>query len=308
MTATSGPGIALMQEGVSHAGSAEIPVLVVDCQRAGPSTGMPTKPEQSDLQMLALGANGDFPKIVLAPSGPRDAFALTVAAVNLSQELQCPVYLALDQAVAQDAVSIPALELEQVEIAKAKGIDAATVANGGYRRYEVTPDGVSPWAVPGDRDGISLITGNERDVWGHVSTAAANRRAMVDKRARKLDLAVPRLPAGELFGDSDAAVGVVGLGMAAAPLREAAEHLERRGLPTAGLVPRTLWPLSDDTRRFLARRERTYVVEHNASGQLAGLLRHAGIPADRLRSVLRYDGLPFAPRQLAARIVEGDAS
>jgi 2-oxoglutarate ferredoxin oxidoreductase subunit alpha len=268
---------------------------------------MPTKPEQSDLHMLALGANGDFPRIVLAPAGPEDAFDLTVAAVNLSQELQCPVYLALDQAVSQNAATVDPFDLEAVAVAEAKQFDPAA-SDGAYRRYQLTDDGISPWAVPGDAAGVSLVTGNEHDVWGHVSTDPANRVAMIDKRTRKVELAVPRLPAGDLFGDPAAPVGLLGVGMESAVLREAAEDLERRGLRVAGLVPRTIWPPADDTRRFLAARERVYVVEHNAAGQLAGLLRHGGIPAELLRSLVRYDGVPFAPSELATRILEMEGS
>lgn len=301
MTATSGPGIALMQEAVGQSGSAEIPLVVVDCQRAGPSTGMPTKPEQSDLQMLALGANGDFPRVVLAPTGPEDAFDLTVAAVNISQELQCPVYLALDQAVAQNSATVDEIALDDVAVVDRKRpVDAR--ANGAYRRYEVTPDGVSPMAVPGDPSGVSLTTGNEHDPWGHVSIDPENRIAMITKRARKLELAVPRLPEGRLFGDQTQRVGVLGIGMEAGVLIEAVELMESGGLSVAGLAPRTLWPLAEDTRRFIAGCDHVYVVEHNAGGQLAGLLRHAGIARDALRSVLRFDGVPFTPHELADRV------
>jgi 2-oxoglutarate ferredoxin oxidoreductase subunit alpha len=293
MTATSGPGIALMQEAVSHSGSAEIPLVVVDCQRAGPSTGMPTKPEQSDLQMLALGANGDFPRIVLAPTGPEDAFDLAVAAVNLSQELQCPVYLALDQAVSQNSATVDEIALGDVVVVERKSREDAA-SNGVYQRYAITPDGVSPMAVPGDPSGVGLATGN--------------RIAMIAKRARKLELVVPRLPEGRLFGDQTQRVGVIGIGMEAGVLVEAAELMGNDGLAVAGLAPRTLWPLAEDTRRFIAGCDHVYVVEHNAGGQLAGLLRHAGIAADVLRSVLRYDGVPFGPYELAARILSMERS
>ncbi len=307
MTATSGPGVALMQEAVSHAGSAEIPIVVVDCQRAGPSTGMPTKPEQSDLQMLALGGNGDFPRIVLAPSGPADAFDLSVAAVNLAQELQCPVYLALDQAISQNAATIEPFDLAAVPIVEAVH-PADNGGDGRYRRYELTSDGVSPWRVPGDPSGVGLVTGNEHDPWGQVSVDPGNRVAMIDKRARKLELACARLPAGEPFGDQEQPIGLLGVGMEAGVMREAAELLGQCGLPVAGLIPKTIWPITSDTRRFLLERDRTYVVEHNASGQLTGLLHHAGVLASALDPVLRYDGVPFTAEELTRVILEREKS
>ena len=205
MTATSGPGFALMQETIGHAGSAEIPLVVVNCQRAGPSTGMPTKPEQSDINMMVFGANGDFPRVVLAPGGPRDCFELSVQATNLAQQLQCPVILALDQAVSQNASTVEPFDLDAVQLQHGKRVDASELRNmSEYRRYQVTADGVSPWAVPGTPGGESLVTGNERNEWGQVSSDPENRRTMVDKRQRKLDSNLQLLPRGKSWGDADA--------------------------------------------------------------------------------------------------------
>ncbi len=303
MTATSGPGIALMQEAVGHSGAAEIPLVVVDCQRAGPSTGMPTKPEQSDLAMLALGANGDFPRVVLTPSDPTECFELTAAAVNLAEDLQCPVYVALDQAIAQNATTIPPLDLEGLTVSPGRRLDAEELAGlDTYARYEITEDGVSPRTTPGTPGGISLVTGNEHDVWGRVSVDSETRIAMVNKRRRKLQNAVGRLPPGVRFGTENAAVGVIGIGMAAGVLEEAVERLAAAGLPLAGLRPRTIWPVPPDTLDFISRHTRTIVVEHNASGQLAGLLRQAGAAPGRVRSVLRFDGTPFSPADLVGAL------
>lgn len=150
MTATSGPGLALMQEGLSQAGSAEIPLVVVNSQRGGPSTGLPTKIEQSDLDMMVFGGNGEFPRIVLAPGDAEDAFYLTVQACNLAQQFQCPVYIALDQGISQNSVSVKPFDLERVPLDQGKRLDAASVAAmAEYGRYEVTADGVSPFTVPG---------------------------------------------------------------------------------------------------------------------------------------------------------------
>lgn len=303
MVATSGPGIALMQEGIGHAGSAEIPLIVVDCQRAGPSTGMPTKPEQSDLAMLVHGGNGDFPRIVLAPGDPEDCFHLAASAANLAEAYQGPVYLALDQAISQDSATVAVFDPADVEIDRGKRLTAAEVAAlGEYRRYLVTDDGISPWAVPGTPGGMSLVTGNERDEWGLVSTDPQNRVAQIDKRTRKVATVLPRLPKGRRFGDPEAPVGLLGTGMQTGAMIEAAERLTAAGLPVAGLQPRTLFPVLDETLAFIAARERTYVVEHAAEGQLRDLLVAAGAPPERIRSVLRYDGLPHTPGELAAHV------
>lgn len=304
MTATSGPGIALMQEGVSHAGSAEVPLVVVDCQRAGPSTGMPTKPEQSDLGMLVHGGNGDFPRIVLSPGDPRDCFELGAAATNLASRLQCPVYVALDQALAQHPATVEAFDLT-VPIDTGKRLTHAEVAElDEYRRYLVTGDGVSPWALPGTDGGQSLVTGNEHNEWGQVETTPATRRLQAEKRRRKIERARSSLPAGRVFGDAAADIGILGVGLELAPMAEAVERLAVQGVAVAGLQPRTLFPVLDETVQFVASRARTYVVEHNEDGQLADLLVAAGVPSDRIVGIRRTDGLVFTPGELVGRILE----
>jgi len=309
MTATSGPGIALMQEGISHAGSAEIPVVIVDCQRAGPSTGMPTKPEQGDIGMLVSGSTGDFPRIVLAAGGPADAFELTVLATNLAAQFQGPVYLALDQVVSQDAATVDRFDLDAVQIERGKLLVEGELAGlDEYRRYLMTDDGISPWAVPGTVGGQSLITGNERDEWGRVSTKPANRVLMIDKRARKLETLTALLPEGQRWGDPAAVIGVLGFGMQTGVMREAGERLGVQGMVVKGLQVRTLWPVPSDTLAFIESCERVYVIEHNASAQYRRVLAGAGAPNAKLRSVLRYDGLPFRPTELAARIVDQEGA
>ena len=307
MTASSGPGIALMQEGVGHLGSAEIGVVVVDCQRAGPSTGMPTKPEQSDVAMLISGGSGDFERIVLAPAGPADAFDLTVLAVNLAERYQGPVYLSLDQAVGQDSRTVPRFDLGAVRIDRGKLLDEAAVGKlDRYRRYEITDDGISPWAPFGTPGAQHLVTGNERDEWGLVSASAANRSRMVEKRARKLDSIRPELPRGRRSGDRAAEVGLLGFGMEAGVIEEAADRLAAHGLPVQVLQPLTLWPVLEDITEFVSACRRVYVVEHNATGQYAFALAATGLPAERLRGVLRYDGIGFRPGELTSRILAAE--
>lgn len=304
MTATSGPGIALMLEGVSHAGSAEVPLVVVDCQRSGPSTGMPTKPEQSDLLMLVHGGNGEFPRIVLTPGDPADCYELGIAAVALSRRLQCPVFVALDQALAQHAATVAPFDVDR-PIEPGAVLDAAAVADlASYRRYLITPDGISPWVVPGTPGGMNLVTGNERNEWGQVSIEAANRAAMVAKRARKVRGAIDDLPRGRRWGDPDAAIGLLGVGLEVAPMIEATERLAALGVAVAGLQPRTLWPVLPETMEFLASR-RVFVVEHNEEGQIASILAGAGADPAALAGIRRCDGLVFTPGEIVDAVLQG---
>ncbi len=306
MTASSGPGIALMQESVGHLGSAEIGLVVVDCQRAGPSTGMPTKPEQSDLDMLVHGASGDFPRVVLAPSDPYDAFELTVLATNLAERYQGPVYLALDQAVAQDASTVDRFDLGDVHIDRGKLLDEVHLAElEEYARYRITDDGLSPWAPVGMAGGQHLVTGNEHDEWGLVSAQPATRIQMVEKRARKLETIRPDLPRGASLGRPVGegradrvrhAGGSGGRGSGAA---------RGRGVPRPGARCRARsGPCSRTSSSFVSACRQVYVIEHNATGQYAHVLAGAGIPLERLESILRYDGVPFRPAELTARIRE----
>lgn len=303
MTASSGPGVALMQEAVSHAGSAEIPMVVVDCQRAGPSTGMPTKPEQSDIGMLVWGAPGDFPRVVLAAGDPRDCFELAGLATGLAELWQGPVYLVLDQAVSQDQATVDFFDVTEVEGLGSRRVSEADLAGmDEYRRYAITDDGISLWAVPGTVGGESLVTGNERNDWGRVSTDPENRTAMVDKRARKLAAVVPHLPAVRVSGPEDARIGILGFGMQTGVIRETAERLTQAGMSAKACQVRTLWPVTDDLRRFVSSVERVFVVEHNAEGQYRRVLVSAGVDPATLIPVLRYDGVAFGPGELAELI------
>jgi 2-oxoglutarate ferredoxin oxidoreductase subunit alpha len=310
-TATSGPGIALMQEGIGHAGSAEIPLVIIDCQRAGPSTGLPTKPEQSDLDLMVFGSNGEFPHIVLTPGHPQDCFDLAIAACNLAQRYQLPVFIALDQALSQNLATVEPFDLDAINVDQGKRLTADDLAKlDTYQRYAITDDGVSPYSVPSTPGGLSLITGNERDQFGHVSTDPANRVQMVDKRTRKLETAFQNgdLPDAHRSGDPTSTVGVIAIGSAAGAVQEATQQLREQGITTRSFQPRTVWPMLPETIEFVESCERVYVVEHNATAQLAKLLIREGAPADRIRSVNRYDGLPLRPDSIAQEILSREQS
>ena len=305
MVATSGPGISLMQEGIGHAGSAEIPLVIVDCQRSGPSTGMPTKPEQSDLNLMVFGGHGDFSRIVLSPGHPEDCFYLTVEAVNLAQRYQCPVLIALDQAVSQNIATIEPYDLERVKVAQGKRLsDEDLKRMEVYKRYYFSEDGVSPYAFPGVSGGLSLVTGNEHNEFGQVSTDPINRLRMMDKRMNKVELAKDQLPSGRHFGNEEAEIGLIGIGMTYGVILEAMEQLQTKGVHTRYLQPRTIWPILDETLAFVEQCERVYVVEHNATAQLAHMLIRQGAEASKFIKVLKYDGTPFRPAELAGRVME----
>ena len=308
MAASSGPGFVLMQEGVSQLGSAEIPLVVVDCQRAGPSTGMPTKVEQSDIGTMINGGHGDYPKVVLAPTDQGDAFEIGAYATNLAQRIQGPVIIAMDRALSQDSTTVKPFDLEAVKIDDAKLLSREEVQKlDEYRRYLITDDGLSPWAVPGTPGGQNLVTGNERNEWGLVSAEPKNRKKMIDKRERKIESVRDDLPKGARWGDRKAKIGLLGFGSAGPILVRAGIRLADAGTDVQVLRPRTIWPVLDETLAFIEECDRVYVIEYNNAGQFAHVVSGAGADKGKMVSMLKYDGVPFRAVDIANFVLEREA-
>jgi len=307
MTSTSGPGLSLMTEGMSHAGAAEIPILIADCQRVGPSTGEPTRHEQSDLAHLAHLGHGEFPRFIVAPADPVDCFVLTVEALNLADRWRVPVILLLDQALCQNTTTSPRFDLGTVHVDRGARLPPAQAATlEEYKVYGLTDDGVTPWAPPGTPGLWSEVTGNEHDEWGHVSVDPVNRRRMMRKRMDKMRRARDELPSGRLFGPAGAKVGLVGYGSTSGPILEAQRLLGARGLASRYYQARTVFPVpAHELDPFLASVDVAYVVEHNYTGQFARLLRES-LPWHhaKLRSVLKYDGSTFRAPEIVAEVKE----
>ena len=307
MTATSGPGFSLMQEAVSASGINETPMVIVVCQRGGPGTGLPTKIGQEDLNETIFGSHGDFARIVLAASEPQEAFYIMEQVFNLAEVYQCPVFLLLDQMVAQSSYTTPTLDPSRFTIDRGKLLGPEAIAqllkgNGRYKRYELTADGISPRIIPGT-PGVttSYTNSNEHTEEGYVTEEQAIRRAMVEKRVIKRIALIrkdPRLPRPRLFGPPDAPIGFIGYGGVYGPILEAMARLEGEGQRVKFLEVRTLWPLHGrEVRDFVRSCQKVYVTEHSAGAQLRGLIhREATGPMPRkLRSILRYDGRLMTP-------------
>lgn len=305
MTATSGPGLSLMTEGMGHAGEAEVPLVIVDCQRVGPSTGEPTRHEQSDLSFVVFASHGEFPRFVLSPGYATDVFDLTVAAVNLSEKWQIPVFFMLDDAQSENTQSSPPFDLSKVRIDRGKLVTTAELEKMTvYKRYEFTPDGISPRSVPGQKGGISQTTGNEHDEWGHVSVNPENRRKMMAKRMERLHKAKADLPPPYLWGDEKARIGLIGFGSTYGPIREAQHLLKAKNIPTRYFQARTLWPVpTDELQAFMNGVDVAFVVENNYTGQFAGLIRQT-LPsvAPKLRPVCKFDGLAFRAPEIMSHV------
>ena len=307
MTSTSGPGLSLMTEGIGHAGTAELGILIADCQRVGPSTGQPTRHEQSDLAHLAHLGHGEFPKFILSPGSAEDCFYLTVDALNLAEKWRLPVILLLDQALCQNASTVPSFDLSRVKVDRPSVLTAEQVTKlAEYKYYAFSPNGISPFAPVGTPGVTSQITGNEHDEWGHVSVNSVNRHKMMEKRMGKLVQARDELPRPRYFGRKEARIGLIGYGSTSGPILEAMDVLDAEGIVTKYLQARTLFPVQQETLGpFFDSVDVAYVVEHNYTGQLARLIReempqyHA-----KLRSILKYDGFSFRAPDIADPIRE----
>ena len=304
MTATCGPGIALMQEGIGQLGMAEVPVMIVDAQRSGPSTGMPTKPEQSDINLLCYGGAGDFPRVVIAPGTPEECFWLTITGCNVMEKYQVPVFMCLDQGLSQNTATMDPLDLAGVTIDRGDRLDAEQVAElEVYKRYLFTESGASPFAAPGTPGGMGLVTGNEHDEFGLVSVDPINRNRQMEKRQGKMESMKPELPKAVTHGVETADIAFIGVGMCYGVILEAMDILSSKGIHTQYHQVRTLWPMLDETPAFTQRCPNTFVVEYNYQAQLKKLIHSHGGNDENMHSILRYDGVPMQAKDLVNEVI-----
>ena len=307
MTATSGPGIDLMAETFGLVATSETPLVVVDVMRSGPSTGMPTKQEQGDLNMLLYGSHGEIPRFVLGPTTISECFWKTVEAFNLAEKYQTPVYIAADLslAVTEQTFAPETFDMDEVEVDRGKVVDDETIdewqnEKGQFKPHALTEDGVSPRAFPGTAEGAHMSTGLEHDELGRRTEDTEMRVKQVDKRTRKVETArddeewSPRE-----FGDPDADTLVLSWGSNEGPMTEAIEMLDEKGIDLRFLSVPYLLPRPDFTDAVAAA-DRVIVVECNATGQFADIVEHDTL--SRVDRINKYDGVRFNADELAAEI------
>ncbi|MDO8655358.1 MAG: 2-oxoacid:acceptor oxidoreductase subunit alpha [bacterium] len=264
MTATSGPGLSLMTEGIGLASMAEVPSVIVNVQRAGPSTGMPTKTEQSDLNLSIFGSHGDSPRVVLAPSTVEECFYLTMEAFNIADICQVPVIILTDQFLGQRRETVSPFDPSGLKLAQRLKPDPEELK--GYKRYRVTDSGVSPMAIPGMEGGEHAATGIEHREDGSPSYEPENHRVMSEKRWRKLELAKKYAMEPKRYGTADAEIGVIGWGSTEGAVREAVEKAIVAGMKVAALYPKLLNPLQTDViEAFVRPLKKVIVIENNYS-------------------------------------------
>ena len=292
---TSGGGFALMTEAVSLAGMIESPMVIHIAQRPGPATGLPTRTEQGDLELALYAGHGEFPRLILAPRSIDAAFYRAAEAFQWADQFQVPVFILTDQFLADSFLNLPSLDPDG-PASEPQFIET----DAAYRRYELTPDGLSPRGIPGYGSGLVGVDSDEHDPAGHITEDLDLRVAMVDKRLRKLELLRTDLVPPVFHGPTDYQTLVLGWGSTYPAIREALASIAADRSDVAQLHLEQVYPLPPSALEYLRQARRIILVENNATGQLGKLLRQeAGIAVhDR---VLKYNGMPFSVEELAAR-------
>lgn len=310
-TSSAGPGLSLMMESIGLAGMTEIPLVIVDTQRGGPSTGLPTKQEQSDLMAMIYGTHGEIPKIVMAPSTAEEAFYDAIQAFNLAEKYQCPVILLSDLQLSLGKQTVEPLDYDRISIDRGKfDINTELPELEGketYKRYAVTEDGVSPRVVPGMKNGIHHVTGVEHGETGKPSEKADNRQAQMDKRLRKMTNVSENFetPVHVDAPHEEPDVLYVGFLSTRGAIEEAKAKLEAEGLKVNHAHLRLLHPFpTEELRPLMEKAKKVVVVEQNATAQLASLLQMNVGLAEKIENVIQYDGTPLLPNEVYSETKE----
>ncbi len=318
MCATSGGGFALMTEAVGMAGMIETPIVCVDVQRAGPATGVPTKTEQGDLWQALGAGQGDYPRLIVAPTSQLDLFQTIPELFNLCDKYQCPGMVLADLLISEGTSSIDPDELDfnvtidRGELILPNGNSESANAAGGYNdktylRFKNTESGISPRAVPGVPGHIFTAATDEHDEDGTlVSDEFTNpniRRMMVEKRGRKMKAAINDIAPPKLFGPENAAVTLVGWGSTDGVIREAVEKLAgEEGIVANHLHIKWIVPFhAAEISRLLAQSKQVIIVENSYSGQFARYLR-SETGFDAHGHIRKYDGEPFMPHHIVEAV------
>jgi 2-oxoglutarate/2-oxoacid ferredoxin oxidoreductase subunit alpha len=310
MCATSGGGFALMSEALGLSAQAEIPVVVIDCQRAGPSTGVPTKTEQGDLWQMLGAAFGDYPRVIAAPLDIGDCFTLIPEIFNIAERFQCPGIVLCDLLLSEGRLSVDPNILDfNPKVDRGEMITSANGnGHGEYKRYLITESGVSPRAIPGVPGHTHVVSSDEHDEDGVLIsdeyTNTVKRRAMMEKRMRKVAGIEASVPPPTIQGPADADVTLIGWGSTQGVIEEARELLAEQGITANQLQIRWLVPLRGDAIVDMLKRSRhTIIIENNYSGQFARYLRSetSFVANGHIR---KYDGEPFMPHHIVEAVKE----
>jgi len=300
-TSTSGPGFSLMVEGLSWAGHSEVPVVITYYQRGAPATGLPTRHGQADLRFAMHAGHGEFPRIILASGDIRECFYDAATAFNLAERYQMPVIHLVDKAMANCSQTYPLFDYGGFKIDRGKLITEKDLENKEYNRFQFNETGVSPRSILGNASAVMWYTGDEHNEKGHISEEPLNRRMMMEKRMKKLELVEKEVPAEEkmnFYGDKNAENVVISWGSPKGAIIESIGVLKNEGLSIGFLQMRMLHPLPvEEVKKALKGKKRIIDVEDNYTGQLGGIIKEkTGFSPTHY--VLKYTGRPTSATEI----------
>jgi len=305
VTGSSGPGISLKTEALGWASMAEMPIVIVDVQRGGPSTGMPTNVEQSDLNIACFGGHGDSPRVVLAPTGVEDCFYTAIEAVNIARKYSTPVIILTDQGIATRIEAFPEPNLEKI----CQDISPDLTPVPEHKPYDLSkPDGITRHLAPGTKilNGIYPIpTGLEHDEYGHPTGSPKLHSQMTAKRRNKLRQLAWDIPKLKTYGPNEGQILLVGWGSSQGPIKEAVDRARGIGEAVSGLSLKYINPLPNGLEQIFKGFNHIFVVELNDEGiygygQLAAVLR-ARYCDPRIRAINKSDGLTWKVKEILDR-------
>lgn len=303
ITASAGPGLSLMMEAIGLSGMTETPLVIINTQRGGPSTGLPTKQEQSDLMQMIYGTHGDIPKIVVAPTDAEDAFYLTMEAFNLAEQYQCPVIVLSDLQLSLGKQTVEKLDYNRIEIKRGEiiqsDIEREEDDKGYFKRYALTSNGVSPRPIPGVKGGIHHITGVEHNEEGKPSESASNRQQQMEKRMRKIEQLLIESPVEANLQHEDADILYIGFISTKGAIQEGSNRLNQQGIKVNTIQIRQLHPFPTSViQDAVNKAKKVVVVEHNYQGQLSSIIKMNVNIHDKIENYTKYDGTPFLPHEI----------
>ena len=294
MVTTSGGGYALMTEGISLAGMIESPVVIHLAQRPAPATGLPTRTEQGDLEHALYSSHGEFPKILFAPATLEDGFYLTQKAFDIADKYQIPVYILTDQYFIDSFYGIKDLDLNKI---RKKNHFIKTTKN--YKRYKLIKNGISPRGIPGYGSGLVCVDSDEHDESGRITEDMEIRNKMVEKRLKKFSEIQKEIIPPELIGKKDYKYLIIGWGSNYHLIKEAIVNIDDEKI--AHLHFRQVFPIHEDTLKFLKKADKAIMIENNATSQFSKLIRQQTGYEIKNR-ILQYNGLPFSVETLIKEI------
>ncbi len=304
MVGTSGGGIALMTESLGLAALTETGIVMVNVQRVGPATGMPTWTEQGDLQFMLHAAPADFPRIVIAPGDIQEAYEIGAEAMNLAEIYQTPVIIISDKLIAEGNTTVPKFSTKNIKINRGKLLNQAQLGKiKNYRRYKLTNDGISQRTIPGMKGGLYIANSDEHDDYGFSCEESKNRIDQVHKRQAKLDTFAKKMPQPKIYGNSKAKNTIIFWGSNKGVLLDAYNRLEKKHQKKIKIMQlQYIWPFPKKfVANILKNSKNVLLIENNSNGQLGNLIaQETGILIKD--KFLKYDGRPFYREEIIQKL------